>query len=439
MSVDASAGRGARVRADRAASSMRAVSFNVSVPSFLVGKSLGRLTEAAVFGGLSGVRFGPVADPPLPAEDWVRLEVLKAGICGTDVGTLTFAASPSLEPFGSFPAVLGHEILARVVEVGAAVRRVEPGQRVVVDPMISCTARGFPGAEQCLSCASGRHGTCERAGEEGATLVRGRPLRRGTTMGFHADLPGGWGQRTIAHESQLFGVDDSMSERAAALVEPIAVGMHAVLGVRPLGDGPVLVLGSGPIALGTIWSLRAAGYQGDLIAQIKRGHEADIARGLGASTIVSPGEEARQALIETGAHAYMPLVGDEVYAGGGFPLIFDCVGSRETLWQSMRYAAPRGRIVVLGCAAEVRKLDLSFVWAHELELKGFVGYGQEEWRGRRQHTFEVTHDLLLETRPPVDAMVTHVFPLAQYRDALSTAANRRRTGSVKVLLDPAIE
>jgi threonine dehydrogenase-like Zn-dependent dehydrogenase len=242
----------------------------------------------------------------------------------------------------------------------------------------------------------------------------------------------------IAHESQLFPLDDRLSDRSAVLVEPLAVGMHAALGSRPFGSGPALVIGSGPIALGAIWALRAVGYEGELVAQIKRGHEADIARALGASEIVSPGDEARQLLVETGAQGYMPIIGDEVYAGGGFPLIFDCVGSGETVKQCLRYAAPRGRIVMLGCAAEIRKLDLTFVWARELELKGYVCYGDEEWRGERRHTFEVAHDLLLETAAPVERMVTHVYPLAQYRDALSAAANRRRTGSVKVLLDPTI-
>jgi threonine dehydrogenase-like Zn-dependent dehydrogenase len=158
---------------------------------------------------------------------------------------------------------------------------------------------------------------------------------------------------------------------------------------------------------------------------------------LGASDIVAPGDEARQALVETGAQAYMPIVGDEVYAGGGFPLIFDCVGSAETVKQSLRYASARGRIVLLGCAAEIRKLDLTFVWARELAVKGFVCYGLEEWRGARRHTFEVTHDMLVETGAPLERMVTHVYPLRQYREALSTAANRRRTRSIKVLLDPA--
>ena len=132
----------------------------------------------------------------------------------------------------------------------------------------------------------------------------------------------------------------------------------------------------------------------------------------------------------------MPIVGDEVYAGGGFPLIFDCVGSGETIKQSLRHAALRGKIVLLGCAAEISKLDLTFVWARELEIKGFQCYGDEEWRGETVHTFQITHDMLLETGAPVEDMVTHVFPLGQYRDALSTAANRRKTGSVKVLLDP---
>jgi threonine dehydrogenase-like Zn-dependent dehydrogenase len=417
---------------------MRAVSFNVTIPGYLLGKGLGGVTESALFGGLSGVRYGEVPEPRLPGREWVRLEVLKAGICGSDVGALTFKTSPAMEPFASFPAVLGHEILARVAEVGPDVRRVEVGQRVAVDPVLSCSMRGFAGDRRCPSCTSGLPGTCERAGEEGETLVDGRPLRRGLTIGYQADLPGGWSERMIAHESQLFPLDDRLSDRTAVLMEPLAVGVHAVLGTRPFGPGPVLVVGSGPIALGTIWALRAAGYEGELLAQIKRGHEADVARALGASGVVAPGDEARQALVETGAGAYLPIIGAEVYAGGGFPLIFDCVGSAETVKQCLRYAAARGTIVLLGCAAEIRKLDLTFVWARELALEGYVCYGQEDWRGERRHTFEVTHDLLIETGAPVERMVTHVFPLGQYRDGLSAAANRRRSGSIKVLLDPTV-
>jgi L-iditol 2-dehydrogenase len=71
-----------------------------------------------------------------------------------------------------------------------------------------------------------------------------------------------------------------------------------------------------------------------------------------------------------------------------------------------------------------------------LRIQGYQCYGLEEWRGKSEHTFQITHDMLLETGLPVEDMVTHVFPLGEYRNALSTAANRSKTGAVKVLLDP---
>jgi len=428
---------------------MRAVTFSVSVPRYLVARSLGRVTDAALFGSLSGVRLREVPEPEIPGPGWVRLRVISCGICGTDVGNLSYASSPAMEPFGSFPAVPGHEILAEVEAVGPDVTRVEPGQPVVVDPMLSCSTRGYRTGDACPSCLEGLHGTCERAGEEGPLEVEGRRLSPGLTIGYHRDLPGGWGERMVAHESQLFPVAAGLSPRAAVLVEPLSIGVHAVLragvgleeggragnGARNPG-GPALVIGSGPIALGTVWALRALGFQGELLAQTKRKHEGELAQLLGASGVVRPGDEARDAMVDTGARAYMPLVGEEVYAGGGFPLIFDCVGSGATLSQALRFAAPRGRIVMLGCAAEIPRLDLTFTWARELEIRGFVGYGRERWRGEELHTFQVTQQLLRETRSPVERMVTHVFPLKEYRTALGAAANHRKSGAVKVLLEP---
>lgn len=416
---------------------LRAVTFDVSIPRYLLAKSVGRLTDAVLYGPLSGVSLEEQAALPLPGPEWLRLEVIFAGICGTDIGNLTYSASPAMEPFGSFPAVLGHEILGRVSEAGAEVTEVEVGQRVTVDPFIHCRVRGWSQDRWCGSCRDGRHATCEKAGEEGPLEIDGTPFAPGTIQGYHRSLPGGWSTEVVVHRSQVFPVADALSDRAAALMEPLAIGMHAVLNT-PIADSgaPALVLGSGPIALATIWALRATGFQGEIIGQIKRDHEADLARAFGADTIVRPGDEARDAMVATGASAYMPLVGDEVWAGGGFPLIFDCVGSGQTLAQSLRYASPRARIVMLGCAAELKKLDLTFVWAREIEVKGFTGYGRETFRGEERHTFEIAHDLLIESGAPVDEMVTHVFPLAEARRALAVAGNRRKWNSVKVLLEP---
>ncbi len=415
---------------------MRAVEFDVTIPKFILARSLGRVSQSAVFGRLSGLRLREVPEVANPGPGWTELRVVGCGICGSDIGNLTYSSSPMMEPFGSFPAILGHEILARVESVGSGVTRVAPGDRVSVDPMISCQVRGHKGISVCRSCRNGRHGTCEMAGEDGPQTIGHRTLSRGLTIGYHRDLPGGWGERMVAHQSQLFPLDSRISSRAAVLVEPLSISMHAVLNAPPQPEEDVLVIGSGPIAFGTIWALRATGFEGTVVAQTKRRHEVELARALGATEVITPGGEARTALIGTGAMAYQPIVGREVFAGGGFSRIFDCVGSALSIDQALRYASPRGTIVVLGCAGEMRRLDFSLLWARELKVRGFIGYGVERWRGRERHTMEVTHELIMESGAPLEKLVTHVFPLTEYRHALSAAASHDRSGAVKVVLTP---
>jgi L-iditol 2-dehydrogenase len=420
---------------------LRALRFDVTTAGFLRARTLGRITNAALYGPLSNLRLAEVPEPGIPepgtlAPGWVGLDVLGCGICGTDLGTLSFHASPALEPFGSFPAVLGHEILARVREVGPGVTRVEPGQRVSVDPFLSCEMRGHPAARACLSCQAGRHATCEQAGEEGEIAVGAGKLSPGLTIGYHRDLGGGFAPRMVAHEHQLFVVPDGVADDLAVLTEPLSIGLHAVLNTRLHPDEDVLVIGSGPIAMGVIWALRATGFQGSITAQTKRAHEADMARALGATNAVAAGLEAREALIATGAMAYQPILGDEVFSGGGFPVIFDCVGNAGSFKQALRWTAPRGTLVVLGCAAELPRLDLTFLWARELNVRGFVGHAWERWEGERRHSFEITHDLLRHQGTAVGRLVTHRFPLAQYREAFEVAANHRKSGAMKVVLQP---
>ncbi len=415
---------------------MRAIEFNVTIPGYILAKSLGRFGGSAVYGRLSGLGLANRPSPKLPGDDWVRIEVLMCGICGSDLGNLSYESSPAMEPFGSFPAVLGHEILGRVAEVGSGVTHVGVGQRVVIDPMLHCEARGHEKNAWCLSCSAGRHSTCEMSAEEGSLAVDSRRLSPGLTIGYHRDLPGGWGEEVIAHARQVFPVPDSLDDRVAVLAEPLAIGVHGVLQSGVLRfRGPVLVIGSGTIAFATIWALRAMGYPGRLIAQAKRSHEISLARALGADETVTPGDEARQALIDTGARAHLPVVGDEVYAGGGFPFIFDCVGSASSLSQALRFASPRGRVVLLGCAGQLRKLDLTFVWAKELCVQGYVGYGVEDSYQHR-HTFDVVLERMKGGPGALGEVVTHVFPLDRYRAALRAASDHRRSKAVKVILQP---
>ncbi len=416
---------------------MRAVEFNVTIPGFILTRGLGRFSRAFVYGRPSSVTLVDRPAPVIPGDDWVRVEVLLCGICGSDLGNISYRSSPAMEPFGSFPAVLGHEILGRVVETGRRVFDVEVGQRVVVDPMIHCEARGWEEPSWCSSCVTGNHATCELSGEQGPLEVGDGGLARGLTIGYHRDLPGGWGEQIIAHRRQVFPVPDSIPDRVAVLAEPLSIGVHGVLRSGVLrSPGPVLVIGSGAIAFGTLWALRTLGYGGRLVAQAKRPHEVSLARALGADETITPGNEARQELVDTGARAYMPVVGDEVYAGGGFDTIFDCVGSRSSVDQALRHAAARGRIVMLGCAGEMRRLDLTFLWAKELRIQGYVGYGEESWEGRVRHTFDLALERMAADGGALGDLVTHVFPLSQYRDALRAAYDHRRSKAVKVALEP---
>ena len=415
---------------------MKALQFDISIPRLLFSKVLSPFTDSVVFGALSGLSLVEIPDPALPGPDWARLEVLMCGICGSDIAGLTFKTSPVVQPFVSLPAVLGHEVLARVLEVGPNVTRVKVGDRVAVDPSLSCIVRGRAPGGLCSSCEAGLPATCALAGDAGGPSPTGAPLARGLLLGANSDLAGGFCERMVAHQSQLFPVRESIEDNLAVLTEPLSIAVHAVLRSRPDPDMSALVIGSGPIALGTIWALRALGHRARIVAQTKRPNEAALARELGASDTASPGARARMALLGTGARAYKPIVGSEVFAGGGFPLIIDCVGSRESLDQALRFVAPRGKIILLGCVGEIGSIDLTFLWAREVQIAGFVGYGIESWRGEQLHTFEVTHRLLNENNAPVAKLVSRSFPLTRYREALGAAAHRSVSGALKVVLTP---
>ena len=269
---------------------MRAVTFDVSVPRYLLAKSFGRLSDMVLYGTPSGVSLRDVKESPLP---------------GPRLGAIGDGTRGNLWKRYREPELLGESrdgalrILPsrnRPRDLGACARGGKrrtwsrAGQRVAVDPMISCAARGWGRAEWCASCMEGLPSTCENAGEEGPQTVAGEPMAPGLTIGYHRSLPGGWGERLIAHESQLHPLPDELSDRTAVLIEPLSIGVHAVLNCPPREGEPVLVIGSGPIALATVWALRALGFKGEVVAQTKRSHEAESARAMGASSVVAPGK-----------------------------------------------------------------------------------------------------------------------------------------------------
>lgn len=400
---------------------VKGVEYRFSIPKYLAAKSLGKRFPAFVYGSLSALRLSDAPDLELPGERWALLRPILSGICGTDLGIITAKTSTALEPFSSFPAVLGHEVTARVERVGAAVATVAPGDRVVVDPFLHCAVRSL---EPCPLCAAGQTSLCRN-------FTRGA-LAPGMIAGTCASLPGSWSEAMLAHESQLFPVPETLPDRKAALVEPLSVSLHAVLKGLPPGECRVLVVGGGSIGLCTVAALRLLGAPAHITLLGRYPFQREFARMLGAdeTPVVGGALEAASKLL--GASLYKPTLGRPV-TDWGFDVVFDCVGSRESIDDGLRATRQGGSFVLLGAAGEIPKLDWSFVWSREIKLLGSCGYGREEWQGTTRHTFEVTMELL-QKQPeyPVDRLITHVYPLSDYRKALCAALNRRESKAVKV-------
>ena len=364
--------------------------------------------------------------PDLPGPEWVRLRPLLAGICGSDIAMLTGKASAALSPFSSFPAFLGHEVVAVVEEAGASAG-VANGQRVVLDPIISCAVRGL---DPCPGCLDGNPALCRRAADG--------DLSPGMLIGFCRDLPGGWSEGMLAHASQLHPVPEQLSDETAALAEPLACGLHAVLAKPPADGERALVIGGGAIGLGTLTALRMVAPATETTIVVRHPVQAELAAQMGAGHVVMDrdGEGPRRAAVElAGAREYRPLAGGPTLTGG-FELVYDCAGTAASLDAAQRVTAPRGHLALIGTVAEVTRLDLTLAWARELRIMGTYVYGREASLPGQPHTIDHLLRLLSASGAPyVDGLVTHRFRLDDWRRALRTAMGRGRTASVKVVFD----
>lgn len=396
------------------------VEYRFSIPKYLGARAFGRRVPAFTYGGLSALRLSELPPLELPGERWALLRPILSGICGTDLGIITATTSMALEPFSSFPSILGHEVVARVERTGAGVTRVKPGQRVVADVFLHCEVRGL---EPCPVCAQGQTSICRN-------FARGE-LKPGMIFGVCASIPGSWSEAMLAHESQLFAVPDELPDGKAVLVEPLAVSVHAALKALPPDDGRVLVIGGGSIGLCTVAALRLLGVKAHVTLLGRYPFQRELGRMLGADETPAGGAlEAASKLL--GAGLYKPTLGRPV-TDWGFDVVFDCVGSRRSIDDGLRVTRPGGSFVLLGGAGEIPRLDWAFVWSREIKLLGSCGYGRERWRGADRHTFEVTMELLLEHPAyPIDRILTHVLPLREYRKAIGAALHRRESKAVKV-------
>ena len=244
---------------------------------------------------------------------------------------------------------------------------------------------------------------------------------------------GGWGDGYTAHETEVYPAPDWMDDDQAVMVEPLAVAVHTVLKRLPEAGQQVLVVGSGIVGLNMIQALRALSPDCHISAMARHPQQVAMARTLGADVIINGEDGYEDAARITGAKLYKGMFGNRMLLGG-FDVVFDCVGSSKTLHDSLRWAKAGGAVVMAGIKMTPAKLDLSPIWYQEVDLVGLNSHGLDNWDGQFKESFDITVELMRQGKLTIDGLITHRFPLEQWREAIRTAQDKS-TGSIKVIFE----
>jgi threonine dehydrogenase-like Zn-dependent dehydrogenase len=383
-----------------------------SVPRTVAGRAVGGRMPGILSGFAAPLRLMTINEPKVDRPGWARLKTRLSGICGSDLGMLSGKTSLYFSAVVSLPFVPGHEVVAELLD---DCEDLPAGTRVVVDPVLTCAARGV---EPCESCATGATNRCSR-------ITVGH-LAPGLQTGFCKDTGGGWGQQLTAHRSQLHPVPEGFSDEQAILIEPLACAVHTALRAGITTNDRVLVSGAGSVGLFATLALRHLTDAGEIIVVAKHGHQKELAREFGATEVVAPGEVLRRVRRSTGAFQLKPQFSSP-YLLGGVDVAIDAVGSKQSLETSLHATRAGGRVVLSGMPAAA---DLSAAWFRELEVIGTYASAQSE------ESFRIATELAATDAVQQLAKNVATYPLHRWREALDHAHSAGRLGTVKVAFDP---
>jgi threonine dehydrogenase-like Zn-dependent dehydrogenase len=406
---------------------MRALVYENSLPRLAATKLLSTFSPRAFVGPLAPMQLREIPDPEHPAPDWVTLRTGLCGICGSDSKQVFMngAFDNPMTAVISFPQVLGHEVVARVERAGPGVTRLREGQRVLLNPWLSCAVRGLP---PCEWCQRGELAQCRN-------FTKGN-LTPGIHHGNSSQATGGMAQLLPAHESQCIAIPDDVSDEQAVLGDPFSVSLHAILHWPPAANGVALVYGCGTLGLLAIAILRALRPDVRVLAVARFAHQARLAEKFGAARVLPhrPTRGIVEAVAEvTGAELQVPWRGLPMLSGG-VDAIYDTVTSPETLEVGVRITRSRGSLVALGVEPP-RRFEWTPLYFKEISIIGSNAFAIEEWEGRRQHAMEWYLELVRRGGVDVTPSITHHFPLEAWREAFLTCWDQGATGAVKVLFD----
>ncbi len=406
---------------------MKALVFDYSLPRLAATRILALLSPRAFVSRAAPIQLRDVPDPELLADDWVVIRTQLCGVCGSDSKQvfLNGALDNAMTALISFPQVLGHEVVGTVERVGPGVTRRRVGERVVLNPWLSCEPRGLP---PCEWCSRGDLAQC-------LNFTRGT-LDAGIHTGNSRHATGGFAPLVPAHESMCIPIPDDVSDEAAVLADPFSVSLHSILHSPPPLDATALVYGCGTLGLLVIAILRALRPDVRVLAVARFAHQAHLAEKLGADRTFA--HRPTRALVEqvaeaTGAEILAPWRGLPMLNGGA-DVVYDTVGAPETLEVGVRVTRSRGRISVTGVEAP-RRFEWTPLYFKEISLVGSNAFGVEEWEGRRMHAMKWYFELMRSHGLDVTPILTHRFALADYRGAFLACHDQGKSGAVKILFE----
>lgn len=319
---------------------------------------------------------------PEPGEKQVLVKVMNIGICGSDIHVYH-----GQHPFTTYPVTQGHEVSAAVVKLGEGVDGLAIGQKVTIQPQVVCG--------ECYPCRHEKYNLCEEL----------------KVMGF----------QTTGTASEYFAVDaekvtplpETMSYEEGAMIEPLAVAVHAVRQAGDVKGLKIAVLGAGPI--------------GNLVAQ--------TALGMGAESVLITDisgvrlEKAKECGIKHTADTKKEDFGEamiRVFGPDKADVIYDCAGSNITIGQAIQHARKGSTIILVAVFAGMAEVDLAVLNDHELDLNTTMMYRNEDYI----EAIRLVNERKVHLRP----LISKTFAFQDYKQAYQYIEDNRET-TMKVIIN----
>ena len=319
---------------------------------------------------------------PIPAAGEVVVKIMRIGVCGSDIHVWH-----GKHPFTSYPVTQGHEVSGEITALGEGVTGLSVGQKVTIQPQVVCG--------KCYPCRHGKYNLCEEL----------------KVMGF----------QTTGVASEYFAVDaakvtplpESMSFDEGAMIEPLAVAVHAVRKFGDMQGMRVAVLGAGPIGI--------------LVAQAAKGMGAECVLITDVSDVRL--EKAKECGVDFCVNTKSVNFGAtlvEAFGPEKADVIYDCAGNDVTMGQAIQYARKGSTIILVAVFAGLAKVDLAVLNDHELDLNTTMMYRNEDYL----EAIELVRAEKVHLKP----LISKHFAFCDYAEAYRYIDANRET-TMKVLID----